>query len=307
MTEKSKTAYVFPGQGSQAVGMGLDIYSRFPSARAVFDEADKALGFSISKLCFEGPEEELTRTINVQPAVLTAGIAYLNAARSADPGLLPPPSFVAGHSLGQYTALVAAGVLDLADAVRLVRERGRLMYEAGQAQPGSMIAVIGADNALIDEICALAGTQVSNINSPGQVVVSGSLPALDEFKKQAADKGIRRLIVLKVSGAFHSRLMEPAAEGLKKAISQCNFKPPAVPIISNVTADILNDPQEIKKELIDQITHCVQWQRSVENMINNGVTAFYEIGHGQVLSGLIKRINTEVQVSHIADLVKVAN
>jgi [acyl-carrier-protein] S-malonyltransferase len=302
-----KAAYVFPGQGSQAVGMGQDIYSRFPSARAIYDQADQALGFSLSKLCFEGPEAELTSTINVQPAVLTTSLAYLNAARSATPDRLPPPAFVAGHSLGQYTALVVAGVLEMGDAVRLVRERGRLMYQAGQERPGGMMAVISPDEALVEEICALTGAQISNVNSPGQIVVSGSATNLEEFKKKAELKGIRRTIPLKVSGAFHSCLMEPAVEGLKIAVSHCKFSSPAVPVISNVSGGILDDPEEIKRELIDQITHCVQWQWSVENMINNGVTSFYEIGHGQVLSGLIKRINPDVRVNHISDLVKVAS
>ncbi|MHB8086505.1 MAG: ACP S-malonyltransferase [Dehalococcoidia bacterium] len=303
----TKTAYVFPGQGSQAVGMGQDIHSRFASARKVFEEADEALGFSLSRLCFEGPEEELTKTVNVQPAVLTVSIAYLRAAREADGATLPPPDFVAGHSLGQYSALVAAGILGLADAVRLVRERGRLMYEAGLAAPGGMLAVIGADEALVREFCDVAGTQVSNINAPGQIVVSGGLADLEEFKNLAGQKGVRRIIPLKVSGAFHSRLMQPAADGLKKAIEGCMFKRPEVPIVSNVTAEVLDDPESIQQDLAHQLTACVLWQKSVENMVRDGATAFCETGHGQVLGGLIKRIDPTLQVSHIADLLKVTS
>ncbi|MBN1689551.1 MAG: ACP S-malonyltransferase [Dehalococcoidia bacterium] len=303
----SKIAYVFPGQGSQAVGMGQDIYSRFPSAKAVYDIADEALGFSLSGLCFEGPEEELTKTINVQPAVMITSLAYLNAAREQAGDNLPPPDFMAGHSLGLYTALAAAEALSLTDAVKLVRERGRLMYEAGQSQPGSMMAVVGADNAVVDDLCRTTGVQVSNLNSPGQVVVSGTLADLDEFTKQAGARGIRRMISLKVSGAFHSRLMQPAAEGLKKAVNQCQLRTPKFPVISNVTAEVLGSTGDIKSELIGQITSCVLWQKSVENMAAAGVSSFYEIGHGQVLSGLIKRIKPDLQIIHAADLIKVAS
>lgn len=302
MSSGNKVAYIFPGQGSQAVGMGKDIYTNYSSAREVFDEADQALGLSLSSLCFEGPEDELTKTINVQPAILTVSIAYLRASRESCGTSLPFPDFVAGHSLGQYSALVAAGVLGLGEAVRLVRERGRLMYEAGQAIPGSMLAVIGSDEKTIREVCDATGAQISNINSPGQIVVSGKVSDLDGFKKLAAQHGIRRTIPLKVSGAFHSDLMKPAVEGLKKAISECSFHQPEVPVVSNVTAEILTTAESIKKELVDQITHCVQWQRSIENMIARGVNIFYEIGYGQVVGGLVKRIDPEVQVMHIAEL-----
>ncbi len=302
MSSGNRVAYIFPGQGSQAAGMGKDIYTNYASARAVFDEADRALGFPLSALCFEGPEDELTKTVNVQPAILTVSIAYLRAARELSGTSLPSPDFVAGHSLGQYSALVAAGVLSLGEAVRLVRERGRLMYEAGQATPGGMLAVIGSDEETVRKVCAATGAQISNINSPGQIVVSGKVSVLDEFKKLAPQHGIRRAIPLKVSGAFHSDLMKPAVEGLKKAISGCNFRQADVPVVSNVTAEIITSAEAIKKELVDQITNCVQWQRSIENMIDRGVNAFYEIGYGQVVGGLVKRINSEVKIVHIAEL-----
>ncbi len=300
MSSKAKVAYVFPGQGSQAVGMGINLYQNFSSAKNVFDEADATLGFPLSRLCFEGPEEELTQTINVQPAVLTVSIAYFKIAQETRNDL-PPPDMVAGHSLGEYTALVIAGTLSLSDAVRLVRERGRLMNEAGQRRHGGMLAVIGLDEKTVRDICEPTGTEISNINSPGQIVVSGGQENLAKFRTLAETKGARRIIPLKVSGAFHSKLMEPALSGLNAAIARCVFLDPSVPVISNVTAQPITEAQTIKEDLANQILSCVQWQRSVENMIASGVTTFFEIGHGNVLAGLIKRINTSVQVINIGD------
>jgi [acyl-carrier-protein] S-malonyltransferase len=297
-----KVAYVFPGQGSQVVGMGLHLYTQYVSARNVFDEADKTLGFSLSRLCFEGPEDELTRTINVQPAVLTVSVACLKAAGEIIGSSLSLPDMVAGHSLGEYTALVVAGVLSLSEAVRLVRERGRLMNEAAEASHGCMVAVIGLDEKIIGDICLSADTEISNINCPGQIVVSGAEDKLAEFKRLAEEKGARRVIRLKVSGAFHSRLMQPAAEGLHKAISEFSFGEPLVPVVANVTADTLIDAGAIKEELAAQIVRCVRWRESVENMIAGGVTRFVEIGHGQVLADLIKRIDPEVPVINIGDV-----
>lgn len=300
MAQNTKVAYVFPGQGSQAVGMGLNLYRNYPSAKSVFDEVDDTLGFPLSRLCFEGPEEKLTQTINVQPAILTVSIACLKAAQETS-GTLPPPDIVAGHSLGEYTALVVAGSLSLADAVHLVRERGRLMNEAGQIAPGRMLAVIGMDEKVISTICLSAGAEIANINSPGQIVVSGAQENLAQFHTLAENEGARRLIHLKVSGAFHSRLMEPALGGLKQAISKCTFSAPSVPVMANVTAQPLTAAIAIKEELANQILNCVQWQRSVENMVASGVTTFFEIGHGTVLAGLIKRINPNVQIINIGD------
>jgi [acyl-carrier-protein] S-malonyltransferase len=297
-----KVAYVFPGQGSQVVGMGLNLYTQYSAARSVFDEADKTLGFSLSRLCFEGTEEELTRTINVQPAVLTVSIACLKAAEQITGGSLPMPDMVAGHSLGEYTALVIAGVLSLSEAVRLVRERGRLMGEAGAAGPGGMVAVLGLDQKAVRDVCVEADTEISNINCPGQIVVSGGEDGLIEFKRLAETKGARRVIRLKVSGAFHSQLMQPATSGLHKAISETAFSEPLVPVMANVTGNTLNDAEAVKEELVAQIVRCVRWQESVENMIAGGVTSFVEIGHGQVLADLIKRINPEVPVFNIGDV-----
>jgi [acyl-carrier-protein] S-malonyltransferase len=282
--------------------MGLNLYTQFPSARDVFDEVDRTLGFSLSRLCFEGPEDELTQTINVQPAVLTVSIACLKAAEEIIGSSLPLPDIVAGHSLGEYTALVVAGVLSLSEAVRLVRERGRLMSEAATISPGGMVAVLGLDEKTVRDICISTDTEISNINCPGQIVVSGAEEKLAEFKRLAEVKGARRTIRLKVSGAFHSRLMHPAAEGLQKAISEFTFGEPLIPIMANVTADTLINAEAIKEELAAQIINCVRWQASVENMIASGVTKFVEIGHGQVLADLIKRINPEVQIFNIGDV-----
>jgi [acyl-carrier-protein] S-malonyltransferase len=300
MAELSKVAYVFPGQGSQSTGMGLALYNKYPVAKGVFDEADASLGFSLSHLCFEGPEEELTKTHNVQPAILVVSIACLKALEEAAIANFPSPTFVAGHSLGEYTALVAAGVLGLADAVLLVRERGRLMYEAGLKNPGSMLAVIGLDEEAVKDVCLQSGTEISNINCPGQIVISGAAQALAEANKLAKTRGARALLPLKVSGAFHSALMEPVIAEFSKIVSNVRFRPPVIPVISNVTARPLPDVDSIKKELVKQLRNCIQWQGSVEYMMHSGVTAFYEVGPGRVLSGLIRRINSELQIFNIS-------
>jgi [acyl-carrier-protein] S-malonyltransferase len=302
MAELPKVAYVFPGQGSQSIGMGLDLYNRFTIAREVFDEADACLGFSLSRLCFDGPEEELTKTHNVQPALLVVSIACLKALEDGAIADLPLPAFLAGHSLGEYTALVAAGALDLADAVLLVRERGRLMYEAGLKNPGSMLAVIGLDEETVKDVCLQTGTEISNINCPGQIVISGAAQALAEANKLAKTRGARAIIPLKVSGAFHSALMEPVIAEFSKIVSNVRFRSPNIPVISNVTAQPLTDVDSIKNELVKQLRNCIQWQRSVEYMMHKGVATFYEIGPGRVLSGLIRRINSELRICNISGI-----
>ncbi len=302
MAETSRIAYVFPGQGSQRVGMGVDLYNIYSSAREIFDEADTALDLPLSRLCFEGPAEELIKTKNVQPAILVTSIACLKAARQNSNANQPLPSFVAGHSLGEYTALVAANVLSLFDTVTLVRERGRLMYEAGQKNPGAMLAIIGLDEEVVKSICFHSKTEISNINCPGQIVISGAIDALAEANKLAKMKGARRLIPLKVSGAFHSALMEPIIAEFSEVISRVVFHPPTIPIIANVTAQPLTDVNSIKEELVKQLHSCIQWQKSVEYMMNNGATTFYEIGPGKVLSGLIRQINPELQTFNISEI-----
>jgi len=306
MAESSKVAYVFPGQGAQSTGMGLDLYNSHPPAKDVFDEADASLGFPISRLCFEGPDEELTKTHNVQPAILVVSIACLRASQAARCGSLPPPAFVAGHSLGEYTALVAAGALSLADAVLLVRERGRLMYEAGVRTPGSMLAVIGLDEETVKDVCLQSGTEISNINCPGQIVISGAVQSLAEASKLAKTRGARVLIPLKVSGAFHSALMDPVISEFSRVVSDVRFRPPSVPVISNVNARPLANVDSIREELVKQLRSCIQWQGSVEYMTRSGVTAFYEIGPGRVLTGLIRRVNSELQVFNVSGIEDIA-
>lgn len=293
MSSQDKTAYVFPGQGSQWVGMARDICASSPRARQVFDEADSTLGFSLSRLCFEGPEAVLRQTINAQPAILAVSIAYL----AATPELTDkssPPAFAAGHSLGEYTALVAAQVLPFKDALYLARERGRLMHEAGQKNPGGMLAIIGLEEGVVDNICRSAQIQIANINCPGQIVVTGPNNLLDQAAELAKAEGAHRVLPLQVSGAFHSRLMEPAAEGMSHATSTLTFRDPTIPIVANTTALPIADAQAVRAELLSQLLNCVQWQKSVEYMIKEGVTTFIEIGPGQVLSGLIKRVSRNV-------------
>ena len=302
MADMMKVAYVFPGQGSQYVGMGRDLYDSFASAKAVFEEADEVLGFPLSRLCFEGPEDELRQTINAQPALVTTSLACLQAAREVGGSDgLPLPAFVAGHSLGEYTALAVAGVLDMADAIYLARERGRLMYEAGQLNPGNMAAIIGLDEALLAEVCRQSGTQMANINCPGQIVISGDTESLTQAMDLAKAKGANRALPLQVSGAFHTPLMQPAYDGMSAVIAGISFREPAIPIIGNTTAQPLTTAESIKEELLRQLCNCVQWQRSVEYMVANGVTTFIEIGPGRVLSGLIKRISREVTTQNVGE------
>lgn len=288
-----RVAFVFPGQGSQAVGMGFDLYQKSPAARRVFEEADDALGFSLSKLCFEGPEDELRQTVNTQPAVMATSLACLKAAFGN--GSRIEPVFVAGHSLGELTALVAAGVLSFIDGIRLVQERARLMQKAGEKRPGGMAAVIGLDLISLEEVCQETGAQIANINSPEQTVISGTNNGLAWAMDLAKARGAKRVIRLPVSGAFHSWLMEPAMEGLAKKAREVEFLASQIPLIANTTAEPKSTAGEMKDEIIHQVCNCVRWQSSVEYMIDAGVDTFIEIGPGQVLTGLLKRINGDVQ------------
>ena len=298
-----KVAYVFPGQGSQRAGMGRDLYEHFEAAKAVFEQADAVLGFSLSRLCFEGPEVELRKTVNVQPAIVTVSLACLAAARDS----LPPPSFMAGHSLGEYTALAASGTLDTPTTIKLAWERGRLMQEAAGKSPGAMVAVLGMAESRLAEICAETGTRVANINCPGQLVVSGHRDGVERAAELARDGGAHRAVPLAVSGAFHTDLMQPAVAGLRRVLNGVTFNRPEVPIIANPTAEPVTDGAMIEAELLEQLCHCVQWQRSVEYMIASGVTTFIEIGPGKVLSGLIKRISSEVKTLSIGDVAAINN
>jgi [acyl-carrier-protein] S-malonyltransferase len=280
--------------------MGRDLYETFPSARGVFEKANETLGFPISQLLFNGPEEELRQTQNAQPAILAMSIACLEAMNEM--GIQFKPSFVAGHSLGEYTSLVAAGVLDFPQAIFLVKERGRLMQEAGRERPSGMIALLGLGLEEVEEICQLSGAQIANINCPGQIVISGENRVLEKAKELAEEKGVRRAIPLEVSGAFHSSLMSRVAKGLSKLISRLHFRHPKVAIVANTSAKPLTTPGEIKRELREQLCQCVQWQRSVEFMTQAGVSVFIEIGPGKVLSGLIQRTAKGVKTLAIGDV-----
>jgi len=307
VAEPMNVAYVFPGQGSQWVGMGRDFYDNFDSAKAVFEQADEALGFPLSRLCFDGPEDELRQTINAQPAIVTVSFACLKAIYEVSDNELPLPTFVAGHSLGEYTALAAAEVLDFATTVYLARERGRLMYEAGLSRPGGMVAIIGLDGALLAEVCSETGTRITNINCPGQLVISGAQENLSRAVDLVKTKGAYRTIPLQVSGAFHTPLMQPAVDGMAEIIAPLSFGEPVIPIIANTTAQPLTTAELIKEELLRQLCNCIQWQPSVEYMVNDGVSTFIEIGPGRVLTGLIKRINKNVKIVNIGDVNAIRN
>lgn len=302
MTESVKIAWIFPGQGSQSVGMGKDLYDTFDAAKTIFKQADETLGMSISKMCFEGPEEELQLTKNTQPALLTVSYACMKAIEEINDGSFVAADYLAGHSLGEYTALAVANVLDFSTAVYLARERGRLMYEAGQQSPGAMSAVMGLDEDVLTAICRDTATVIANYNTPGQLVISGMKDDVLKASEQAQSAGASRVVPLNVSGAFHSPLMKPAQEGLTEIIDKLEFGDPDIPVIANTTALPLTSGDQVKKELIDQLCNGVQWQRSIEYMINAGVVTFIEIGPGRVLSGLVKRINKEVTLQNIGNV-----
>jgi len=297
-------ALVFPGQGSQYVGMGQDLWEQSPAARAVFAQADDVLAFPLSKLCFAGPEEVLRETANAQPAILVVSLAALAALEEAA-GERLSPLFTAGHSLGEFTALVAAGALSGADALRLVRRRGELMSAAGQERPGAMAAVLGADDAAVEEACAEAaeaGTViVANYNAPGQVVISGDPAAVARAGEVAKAKGARRVMALAVSGAFHSPLMAYAVRPFRGAVAECQIADPRVPVVGNVTATPLRTAAEVRDELTRQITSPVCWSRSVEYMAEHGAGQFVEVGPGRVLTGLAKRTHS-VRTANVDDV-----
>lgn len=279
-------AWVFPGQGSQRVGMGKDLATARAEAQAVYSTADDALGMSISTLCWDGPEEDLTLTRNQQPALVATSIAMFRVLE-AD-GKLPEPDYVAGHSLGEYSALVAAKALDLGDALRLVRRRGELMEEQAA---GGMLAVIGLDPEAAQVVATETGTEIANLNSPGQVTISGTNEGLLVAEMAAKERGARRVVRLPVNAAFHSSLMLPVAMELAADIERTAFSKARVPLVSNVDGEPIVHPDDLRNELVEQITSSVQWIKVVETMSELGVKHYYEVGPGNVLSGLIGRID----------------
>lgn len=308
-------AFIFPGQGSQAPGMGRGLAERFAAAREVFDEADEALGFALSRLCFEGPAEELQLTENTQPAILAVSAAALRAAEGEG---LPRPDFVAGHSLGEYSALVAAGALSLGDAVRVVRKRGRYMQEAVPVGAGAMAAVLGAGLETVEAACAEAAGEgevcsPANVNSPGQIVIAGSAAAVERAAPILKERGARRVMPLKVSAPFHCALMLPAQERLAADLEGVEFKDLGVPLVTNVGAALIRTGAEARDSLVRQVSSPVLWQESVELLTREGVDTFVEVGPGKVLTGLVRhaapqahRLNVEDEASLEAALASLA-
>ncbi len=298
------TAFLFPGQGSQYVGMGRDLYETYPEARATFDQADKVLGFALSDLCFNGPEEALNDTINTQPAIFVTSVALLRALESSKK---QAPAFVAGHSLGEYAALVAAGAMDFAAGLWLVRERGRLMKEAGERSPGGMAAVLGLEAEAVEEICHRARQetggviQVANYNSPGQIVISGDFQTRDVAMELVKAAGAKRVVPLAVSIAAHSPLMQCIADEFRQAVEATEFWTPQVPVVANVSAMPLESTEAIRAELVQQLTSPVRWTESMQYMIGRGVTEFVEIGPKDVLTGLVRRIDQSVQAKSVGN------
>lgn len=293
-------ALLFPGQGSQEVGMGRQLSASHPEAARTFQEADDTLGLSLSRLMWEGPEEELVLTANAQPAILVHSVAVLRVVQDH----LGPVSMAAGHSLGEFTAHVAAGTLDFGDALRAVRRRGELMLEAGRLRPGSMAALLGLDEEQAVAVCraASAGDSVvvtANLNSPGQVVISGDEAAVERALPLAREAGARKAVPLKVSGAFHSPLMDPAREGLRRQLAAVSFRRPDFPVVANVDARPVDEPQRAHDLLVEQLTAPVRWQDCVQTMVAAGVDRFLELGPGSVLKGLNRRIARAVPTDSV--------
>ena len=292
-----KIAFCFPGQGSQDVGMGQAIASEFPEARAVFDEASEAVGFDVAKLCFEGPIEELTRTDKQQPALVATSIACLRAVAS----LGVKPDFVVGHSVGEYSALAAAEALAARDAFALVGERGLATAEAAKERPGAMAAVIGLEDSVVEELCSgIDNVWPANYNCPGQIVVSGENEAVANLIERATEAGARRTVKLRVSGAFHSPLVEGAGKRLQPALESVSFRDPATPFMSTVTARV-EDAHRLVELLVQQLTGPVKFTQAVRGLVEHGVEMFVEIGPGQVLSGLLRRCDRSLKTMSVGD------
>ena len=284
--------------------MGRDLFDGSPAARHVFETADKTLGFSISQLCFEGPAEQLDKTVHAQPALFATSLACLATAREL--GSLPSelPAFVAGHSLGEYTALAAAGALSLEDGLRLVQERGRLTQEAANQNPGIMAALLGLDETAVSAICTETGAEICNLNSPGQVVIGGTQEAVEAAIALALERGATRGVRLKVGGAFHTSHIAPAVDGMARAVADVPMSDPQVPVIANTTAEPLTSAAALREELVQQLTRPVHWQRSVEYLRSQGVGGVIEFGPGRVLTGLVRRIDRSLTVRNVSDLAR---
>ncbi len=301
-------AFIFPGQGAQYIGMGRDLYAAYPSSKEVFDKADKILGFSISRLCFEGPMDVLTQTQNCQPAIFTASIASLEAFKAQTAGSgLRTTKYTAGLSLGEYSALVASGALSFEDGLRLVRKRAELMEAATKKYPGKMSAVLGLGREELQEICLASGAEIANLNCPAQVVITGSVAAVDKAKQLAQEKGAKRVIDLEVSGAFHSSLMQEAAQELNQQLKDYSVLDAVLPVISNVTARSQEKSLEIRENMVKQVYSPVLWEDSVRFMASGGVKTFYEIGPGNILKGLIRKINPDLTVINIGNKENIDN
>ncbi len=293
----TKVAYIFPGQGAQYVGMGKDFYQRYSQAKAIFEQANSILDFDLTKLIFQGPIEELSKTINSQVAIFTVSVACLKALEAGHPPF--SVSYTAGLSLGEYAALVAAGAFSFAEGLKLVKNRAQYMEQASCANPGGMLSVIGLPLEIVEEISQGAKVEVANLNCPGQIVISGSLPALEKAKEEAEARGAKKVVPLKVGGAFHSSLMAPAAQRLVAALEEVEIRSPKLAVVSNVTAKGESSPQEIKDSLARQVVSRTLWEESVKFIGSEGIKCFLELGPGKVLKGLLRRIDPQLTVYNI--------
>ena len=296
----NKTALLFAGQGAQAVGMGKDLAAQVPAARQWFDRANAALGYDLAKICFEGPEGELTKTENAQPAIFLVGWIAFELLKERVPNLRFDAT--AGLSLGEFTALTAAGVMSFEEAIKVVRQRGRFMQEACDATKGGMAAIIGLDEAKTGEACNEAGVELANLNCPGQIVISGPTDRMEKACEIAKAKGAKKALPLTVAGAYHSALMAGAKPKLDAALKSISLNPAVVPVISNVTAQPHGLPAEIHQRLVEQVTSSVRWEDSMRHLLAQGFTRFIELGPGKALSGFMKRIDGSAQMLNVADV-----